>query len=89
MKIPNKYYDILKWVVIIVMPAFITLVQTLGSIYNWPLTEVTTQTLAAVNLFFGVILGVSTVSYNKIEDKASKEGSETVDSQYDLRKDEK
>lgn len=67
MKIPNKYYDILKWLVIIVMPAFITLIQQLGNMLDWPLTELVAQALTAINLFIGIVVGVSTVGYNKSE----------------------
>ena len=36
MKIPNKLYDILKWVVIIVLPAVATLYAALARVWNWP-----------------------------------------------------
>lgn len=36
MKIPDKLYDILKWVVIIVLPAIATLYAALSAVWAWP-----------------------------------------------------
>ena len=36
MKISNKLYDILKWVVIIVLPAMATLYKALSAVWAWP-----------------------------------------------------
>lgn len=65
MKITNKVYDIIKWIVIIVIPAIITLYSTLGGIWNFPLVNQITGTLAAIDVFLGVVLKISSVSYNK------------------------
>lgn len=65
MKITNKVYDIIKWFVIIVIPATITLYSTLGGIWNFPKVQEITGTLAAIDVFLGVIMKVSSASYNK------------------------
>ena len=39
MKISNKLYDILKWVVIIVLPAVATLYAALSAVWAWPYSE--------------------------------------------------
>ena len=39
MKIPDKLYDILKWVVIIVLPALATLYAALSTVWVWPYSE--------------------------------------------------
>lgn len=65
MKLNNKTYDILKWFVIIFMPAFITLVASIGYIFERVWVEPTVAVLTAVNTFLGVIIGVSTHNYNK------------------------
>lgn len=68
MKITNNVYDKLKWVVIIVIPAIITLYSSLASIWGFPYAEQITATLAAINVFLGVIMKISTASYNKTYD---------------------
>lgn len=68
MKLPNKVYDTLKWVLIVVVPAFITLLNTLGTIYTINMT-VATATISAFAVFFGAIIGISNVNYNKSNGK--------------------
>ena len=65
MKISNKTYDIIKWIVMIVLPAIIALYSTLASIWGFPYAEQITATLAAIEVFLGAILGISTYNYNK------------------------
>lgn len=65
MKIPDKLYDILKWVCLIALPAISTLYWTLSSIWGWPYAEQVSGTIAALTTFIGVIIGISTVNYNK------------------------
>ena len=65
MKITNKSYDIIKWIVVIVIPAVITLYSTLGGIWDFPLVQEITASLAAVDVFLGVIMKISSASYNK------------------------
>ena len=65
MKITNKSYDIIKWIVVIVIPAVITLYSTLGGIWDFPLVQEITGTLAAIDVFLGVIMKISSATYNK------------------------
>ena len=65
MKITNKAYDTIKWIVVIVIPAVITLYSTLGGIWDFPYVQEITGTLAAIDVFLGVIMKISSVSYNK------------------------
>lgn len=62
----NKTYDILKWIATVVLPALATLTLTIGQI--WGLSTWTVPigaTIAAVATFFGAILGISSIAYNK------------------------
>lgn len=61
----DKGYDILKWIVQYILPALNTLILALGSIWNWDATVPIAATVAAFNVFFGVILGVSANQYQK------------------------
>ena len=65
MKIPDKVYDILKWVVIIVLPAAATLYNVLASVWGWPFADEAVKTVTAVDTFLGAVLCISTATYNK------------------------
>lgn len=64
----NKTYDIVKWVVLAVLPALSVLVGVLGKAYGWGDTDLAVTTLNAVTLFLGAVTGVSALNYNKKED---------------------
>ena len=65
MKISNKLYDILKWLVIIVLPAAGTLYAALSTVWRWPYSEEIVTTITAVDTFLGAVLCISTATYNK------------------------
>lgn len=64
MKFSDKTYNFLKWVCLIAVPAVITLISTLGTIYGWDTTAIT-ATIGAVATFVGALIGVSNSAYNK------------------------
>lgn len=61
----DKTYNVIKWVVIIVLPAFSSLVGGLGKAYGWESTDLAVLTINAVTVFFGAVTGVSALNYNK------------------------
>ena len=65
MTISNKLYDILKWLVIIVLPAAGTLYSALSNVWGWPYPEEVVTTITAVDTFLGAVLCISTATYNK------------------------
>ena len=65
MKLPDKVYDIMKWVVIIVLPASATLYKALSAVWGWPFADEVVTTIVSVDAFLGALLGVSTATYNK------------------------
>lgn len=70
MKLPDKVYNVVKWILIIVVPAFITLFSLLASTWGWDIpTEAITATITGVATFVGVIVGISTHYYNKDGDR--------------------
>lgn len=64
MKLPNKAYDFLKWLCLIAIPAVITLITALGTIYKIDMTTVT-ATISAVATFVGTLIGISNHTYHK------------------------
>ncbi len=62
MILPDKYYQVIKWTVLTVLPAASALVAMLGKAYGWNGTDMTVLTINAVATFLGVITGVS--AYN-------------------------
>lgn len=66
MKLKNKTYDILKWVLITVIPALILLITTLGTIYNFEdVSNIICLTISAIATFISSILGISISNYKK------------------------
>lgn len=61
----NKMYDVLKWIAMVVLPAIGTLYFALAGIWGFPYAEEIVGTITAVDTFIGVVLGISTVQYNK------------------------
>lgn len=65
MKLSNKMYDTLKWIAIYLLPAIGTLYFALARIWGLPYGEEIVGSITAVDTFLGVILGISTMQYNK------------------------
>ena len=68
--LPAKVYDILKWVSIVCLPALSTFVVVLGRIWSWgDIAVMVAQTITAVAVLLGALLGVSAIQYNKGAEK--------------------
>ena len=65
MILPDKYYQIIKWAVLTVLPAVSVLVATLGKAYGWQETDTVVLTINAVTTFLGVITGVPAYNNSK------------------------
>ena len=66
MKMPSKVYDVLKWILLIVVDAFITMFTLLASTWGWDIpVEAIVTTIAAISTFVGVCVGISNYNYNK------------------------
>lgn len=62
-KLPDKVYETLKWICLIVIPAINVLWTTLGTTWGWSYVDPISKTITAVALFLGSIIGVSTINY--------------------------
>lgn len=65
MVMSNKTYDILKWIAQYFLPAIGTLYLALSKIWGFPNGEEIMGTVAALDTFLGVVLGISSANYNK------------------------
>lgn len=65
MKMNDKTYNVIKWVVLTVLPALSVLVGVLGKAYGWDDTDLTVITINAVAVFLGAVTHVSSAAYNK------------------------
>ncbi len=65
MIIPDKVYDVMKWVLVIAVPSLITFLTTIFALYNIPHIEIVVGTISAVATLLGGLLGISTKEYNK------------------------
>ena len=61
----NKTYDVLKWIVMIVLPAAAALLTAVGEIWGIQDMPRVVLTLNAITAFLGAIIGVSTANYNR------------------------
>ena len=64
-KMTNELYDVLKWVAQILLPSVGTFAFAVAQIWGIPQVELVVGTIAAVDVFLGAILGISTDQYNR------------------------
>ena len=65
MKIPNKVYDVLKWLAIVFLPALSTFVAVVFNLWELPKGDIIAQTITAFGVFLGAILVISDVKYKQ------------------------
>ena len=65
MQLPDKVYNVLKWVVLIFLPALTTLIGVILNSFDVGCTDIVLTIMTAVTTFMGAILGISNVQYNK------------------------
>lgn len=64
MKLPNNVYDVLKYIILIALPAVITFVNIVGVQLGYDMTT-TIVVLTAFNTLLGTLIGISSIKYNK------------------------
>lgn len=68
MLIPDKIYNILKWICLILLPALAFGYGQLADIWNMPMAEQIPKTINLVATIIGILIGVSTYSYKQDND---------------------
>ena len=64
----NKVYDVLKWIVMLVLPALSTLYSVLSGIWGLPYGDAIPNTITAIDAFLGAVLMISSANYNKTKE---------------------
>lgn len=65
MKLSNKAYDILKWLVALVIPALTSFYVVLDNLFKWGYAEIVATISSSLCVCIGAIVGISTVQYYK------------------------
>jgi len=65
MVLTNKVYDVVKAIAMVWLPAAGVLYFALAGIWALPYAKEVSDSVIAVDLFLGAVLGISTAQYNK------------------------
>lgn len=65
MKLPDKVYDVLKWLVLVCIPACTTAYVGLDSVFGWGYGDTVAKVSAIVCTLLGALIGISTAEYNR------------------------
>lgn len=67
----NKWFDILKWCSIVALPAISTFIVVISKIWGWAdLGSMVAQTITAVAVLLGALLGISHIQYKNGDNNA-------------------
>lgn len=73
MRLPDKLYDVFKWLSCIVFNAIGLLYARLASTWGLPYGDQVQATCAAIAFFLGALIGISTAEYNAEKRKEMKQ----------------
>lgn len=74
--LPDRAYQVLKWVGLVVIPATATLVGAVGTAWGWPHITAIVTTVTAIGTFIGALVGVSAATGKPVENtETSRENS--------------
>lgn len=65
--LPSKYYDLIKFIVTVVLPAATVAYVGLAATWGWPMADQIERTLVIAYTFLCAIMGISTYTAKKIE----------------------
>lgn len=65
MKLPDKLYNVLKWLCLIALPALAVFYFTLAKIWGLPYEAEIPATINAVAVLIGALIGISQITINK------------------------
>lgn len=59
----DKFYNVLKWVIVIVIPAAETALISYGELFNWPTADIIAKALIIAATFLGASFCISSANY--------------------------
>ena len=70
LKLSDNWYNFLKWITMICIPALTTAYVGLSAVWGWPYATEVAKTSAVICTLLGALLGISTAQYNKDQNNA-------------------
>ena len=61
-KLPNSWYNALKWLGLIACPALATFYGVVAPLWGWPAPEQVVTTINAVGVLIGALIGYSAIT---------------------------
>ena len=71
MVLPDKVYQVFKWLLLVFVPSTLTLIGGLGTLYSYDTTKIVTL-ISLFATFIGSLVGISYVNYTKGDSKNAK-----------------
>lgn len=72
MKLPDKVYDVLKWVMLLATPVCTFVLGILAAIQTGDPSAIITATIGGLGTLAGIIIKISDATYKKITEKGDK-----------------
>ena len=69
MKLPDSVYTVLKWLVVICIPALTVAYTGLDACFGWGYADTVAKVSAIVCTLIGSLIGISTAEYNRAINK--------------------
>ena len=67
MKLKNEWYDVLKWIGLVCIPAIAWFIGQVGADLGLTNADTIVKVLNAIGTLLGMLIGVSCYNYNKTE----------------------
>lgn len=65
MTLSDKWYNRLKWLCLIALPALATCYGVIGKVWDLPYTGEIVTTITAIATMIGALIGISQINYKK------------------------
>ena len=66
--LPDRVYDIMKWILSVAVAPTIALITGLGQLYGFDTFKIV-ETISLIATFLGALFGISMIQYNKKDTK--------------------
>lgn len=67
MRLPDRVYDAMKWICMVLIPALTTAYVGLDSVFSWGYGDTVAKVSAIACTLIGALLGISTAEYRRGE----------------------